>query len=67
MWEDKIACIKDVVMDESDDVVFTKGSVYKANFDSAYINAINNNGDIHCVGTRNDKDGFLQEHFIRVW
>jgi len=59
----RIKCIKDVVMDESLEVAFTKGETYETDFDATYLEAINNQGEEHSLGTLNDKDKWFQQHF----
>ena len=56
-------CIKDVVMDESFEVAFTKGKTYETDFDATYLDAVNNQGEEHSLGTLNDEDKWFQEHF----
>lgn len=65
MYEIKlIKCIKDVVMDDTGKVTFTKDDIYRADFRGPWIEASNDFNEDHCLGTLTDEDQFFQEHFI---
>jgi hypothetical protein len=63
LFQDYILCEKDVVMDLTGQVAFTEGERYLTNLQARYINAIDNQGEVHCLGTRYDEDRFFQTHF----
>lgn len=60
----KYRCIKDVVMDESNDIGFTKGKIYeRAEYDSEELILIDNNTNPHTVIEDDDDSEFFKEHF----
>lgn len=57
-----VLCTKTVVMDLTEEVTFTKGKKYKVVRDGRYIEALNNQGEVHGIGGMYAKD-FFKEHF----
>lgn len=66
LFQDYIYCKKDIVMDITEQVAFTAGEKYLANLQARYINAIDNQGEVHGLGTLYDEDKFFHNHFLVV-
>jgi hypothetical protein len=66
LFQDWIICKRSVVMDLTGEVAFTEGEKYLTNLQAQYINAVDNQGEVHCLGTMYDEDKFFHKHFLVI-